>query len=131
MFEEVAPRLPVGPGEEVLVEFEEEEGKDGKRYRRVRELRPVAGQAEAEAGTGTVSEPFKDRLIYRSVCIKAAASAPFVKSGEEIIALARELERFLYEASRESEGESEPTRGAARQEVQTGTEEREDQPMPF
>lgn len=100
--------LPEGlsPGDEVIVQFVEEEGEDKKRYRRVRELLPIGigkGASDLDLSPEPERGRDRDRLIYRSVCLKAAAGAPFVKSGEEIIALAQQLEQFLYEAVREEQ----------------------------
>lgn len=69
-----------------LVEFEYREKKaDGKTYRNLEDLNPLTNKPISE----------KQRVIYRSVAIKAAASANFVQNEEEVIQLAEKLENYL------------------------------------
>lgn len=72
-----------------LVEFRyREKESDGKTYKNLKDLEPLT--------TGPISN--KQRLICRSVAIKAAASAQFVDSEEEVLQLAEGLENYLLRA---------------------------------
>ena len=73
-------------GEEVEFEYQEKDD-NGKTYKNIQELEILNGK--------NVSR--KRRLIARSVSVKAAASAPFVKSEEDVLELATILENYLLE----------------------------------
>ena len=73
-----------------LVKFEYERAeKNGKTYRNLKKLEPL------NVGREVLSR--KQRLIWRSVCIKAASSAQFVESEREVVELAEGLEDFLFD----------------------------------
>ncbi|MCF7875628.1 hypothetical protein K9M06_01100 [Candidatus Bipolaricaulota bacterium] len=72
-----------------LVKFEYQEKKtNGNTYRNLQDFEPLTRKPVSN----------KQRLICRSVSVKAAASAGFVESKEELIELAEGLENHLLRA---------------------------------
>ena len=73
-------------GQEVEFEYQEKED-NGKTYKNIQKLEILDGDQVSR----------KKRLIARSVSVKAAASAQFVESGEDVLELATILESYLLE----------------------------------